>query len=80
MTNMPTPIEKPSPFRDLRPATQTAMKINMIDPGAVRTKMRADAYPGEDPATLRTPDSITDLFVELCAPECERHGDVLRAY
>ncbi len=59
---------------------QTAMKINMIDPGAVRTGMRADAYPGEDPLTLPTPDSVTDLFVELCAPENHRHGDVVRAY
>ena len=58
----------------------TNMKINLIDPGAVRTRMRASAYPGEDPDSVPLPESLTDLFVDLCAPECKRHGEVVRAY
>lgn len=59
---------------------QTDMRINLLDPGATRTGMRAEAYPGEDPETLKTADSITDAFVSLSAAECDRHGEVVRAY
>jgi NAD(P)-dependent dehydrogenase (short-subunit alcohol dehydrogenase family) len=43
----------------------TSVRANLIDPGATRTAMRAKAFPGEDPNTLPTPESITDLFVQL---------------
>jgi NAD(P)-dependent dehydrogenase (short-subunit alcohol dehydrogenase family) len=43
----------------------TTVRANLIDPGATRTAMRAKAFPGEDPATLPTPESITELFVRL---------------
>lgn len=59
---------------------QTAMKINLIDPGATRTDMRAEAYPGEDPETLKPPEALADLFVDLCAPECTMHGELVRGY
>ena len=59
--------------------SETALKINLINPGAVRTAMRADAYPGEDPMTLPTPEDITDVFVELAAVDCKRHGEVINA-
>ena len=57
---------------------QTAMRINLIDPGATRTAMRAEAYPGEDPMTLKVPDDVADLFVDLAEPGCTRHGEVVR--
>lgn len=59
---------------------KTAMRINLLDPGATRTGMRADAYPGEDPATVKPPEDLADAFVDLCSPSCDRHGDVVRAY
>ncbi len=59
---------------------RTNVRANLIDPGAVRTAMRAAAFPGEDPMTLPEPDAITDLFVELAEPACERTGEVVRAY
>ena len=37
---------------------KTDLRINLFDPGAVRTAMRADAVPGEDPMTLPTPEAI----------------------
>ncbi len=43
----------------------TTVRANLIDPGATRTAMRAKAFPGEDPTTLPTPESITDMFVAL---------------
>ena len=57
---------------------QTTMRINLIDPGATRTAMRAAAYPGEDPATLKLPDDIAGLFVDLADSNCTRHGDLIR--
>lgn len=59
---------------------QTNMKINLLDPGATRTSMRAEAYPGEDPATLKTPEDIAGYFVDLAAPECPHHGAIIPAY
>jgi NAD(P)-dependent dehydrogenase (short-subunit alcohol dehydrogenase family) len=59
---------------------ETNMKINLLDPGATRTSMRAEAYPGEDPATLKTPEEISGYFVDLAAPECMHHGKIIPAY
>lgn len=44
---------------------KTNIKIHIIDPGAVRTNMRAEAFPGEDQALLPPPEAITDTFVEM---------------
>jgi NAD(P)-dependent dehydrogenase (short-subunit alcohol dehydrogenase family) len=59
--------------------SETALKINSINPGAVRTSMRAEAYPGEDPMSLPAPEDITDIFVELAEATCLRHGEVVNA-
>ncbi|NKB21871.1 MAG: SDR family NAD(P)-dependent oxidoreductase [Alphaproteobacteria bacterium] len=58
---------------------ETALKINLINPGAVRTSMRADAYPGEDPMALPTAEEITEIFVELAEASCQRHAEILNA-
>lgn len=55
------------------------LKVNLIDPGAVRTAMRAAAMPGEDPMTLPAPEEITDRFVELASDSCQYHGNRLYA-
>lgn len=44
---------------------QTPVKVNIINPGPIRTGMRAKAFPGEDPAKLKTPDDIVPLFLRL---------------
>ncbi|QEX16269.1 oxidoreductase [Hypericibacter terrae] len=54
---------------------KTNLRVNMIDPGRIRTGMRAAAYPGEDPKTLPPPEHVTDLMVELASPECTKHGE-----
>ena len=53
---------------------RTNLKVNIIDPGASATNMRAEAFPGEDPNTLATPDEITDLFVELAEASYDESG------
>ena len=52
------------------------VKANLISPGAIRTKMRALAFPGEDPQSLRSPEEITDAFVELAEAGCQLNGTV----
>ncbi len=59
--------------------SKTPLRVNLIDPGIVRTKLRGAAFPLEDPAKLRAPEDITDPFVELAAAGCARHGELLRA-
>src|SRR3954454_22867838 len=34
----------------------TALRVNLFDPGPIRTRMRATVFPGEDPLTLDTPE------------------------
>ncbi|HEU4650574.1 MAG TPA: SDR family NAD(P)-dependent oxidoreductase [Croceibacterium sp.] len=43
----------------------SSTRVAILDPGATRTQMRAKAYPGEDPATLKTPANVGERVVEL---------------
>ena len=36
----------------------TNLRVNLLTPGPIRTRMRAQAMPGEDPSTLETPDKV----------------------
>ncbi|TQV84201.1 YciK family oxidoreductase [Exilibacterium tricleocarpae] len=47
----------------------TSIRVNSINPGATRTKMRAGAYPAEDPATLKTPAELMGLYLYLMGPD-----------
>jgi NAD(P)-dependent dehydrogenase (short-subunit alcohol dehydrogenase family) len=57
--------------------TKTRVRVNLIDPGIVRTRLRARAFPGEDPACLPPPKSVADAFLALALPECTRNGEIL---
>ena len=41
------------------------IRVAIIDPGATRTDMRAKAYPGEDPETVKQPDVVAERLVGL---------------
>lgn len=58
---------------------KTTLRVNLVDPGVQRTRMRAEAMPGEDPMTLPEPGSIAGTFVELALPSCTRNGEVVDA-
>jgi NAD(P)-dependent dehydrogenase (short-subunit alcohol dehydrogenase family) len=49
----------------------TRVRVNSIDPGAVRTAMRALAYPGEDPGQLPSPDDIVKAYLYLMGAESQ---------
>ncbi|MGR5294881.1 YciK family oxidoreductase [Vibrio mediterranei] len=48
--------------------SDTEIRINAINPGATRTRMREKAYPGEDANTLKTPKDIMPLYLHLMDP------------
>ncbi len=47
------------------------IRTAIVDPGKTRTKMRALAYPGEDPSTLKTPDTVAEKIAALLASDFE---------
>lgn len=55
-------------------------RVYSVNPGATRTPMRAAAAPGEDPATLPSPEDVTPLFLRLAHPAApEPSGSQLEA-
>lgn len=55
----------------------TNVKVNLLSPGPLRTRMRARAFPGEDAMTLDPPDAIAPLIMELLSPACIKNGELL---
>lgn len=55
----------------------TAIRANLLDPGAVRTRMRAEAFPGEDPSGLPDPETLLPTLLRLAAPECSETGQIV---
>ncbi|MBN9558999.1 MAG: SDR family NAD(P)-dependent oxidoreductase [Alphaproteobacteria bacterium] len=55
----------------------SAVRVNLFNPGGVRTAMRARAMPGEDPSTLPRPADIAPVIVDLLSPACARHGELI---
>jgi NAD(P)-dependent dehydrogenase (short-subunit alcohol dehydrogenase family) len=47
----------------------TTVRAVCVDPGAMRTRMRAGAFPGEDPQTVPAPGTIVPLIVDLSRPD-----------
>jgi NAD(P)-dependent dehydrogenase (short-subunit alcohol dehydrogenase family) len=52
----------------------TSLRINLFDPGPIRTRMRASVFPGEDPMTLDTPEQAAEFILPLCAPDWSETG------
>lgn len=58
---------------------KTKVRVNLINPGGTRTDMRTQAMPGEDPETVKAPDVINHLFLELASPACTVNGTMVEA-
>jgi hypothetical protein len=52
------------------------VRANLVNPGPTRTAMRAKAFPGENPNSLRAPDHVAPTFVRLAEPACGDNGKV----
>src|SRR3978361_1811361 len=46
----------------------TAVRVNLFNPGPIRTRMRASVFHGEDPSTLDTPEQAAEFILPMCAP------------
>lgn len=57
--------------------TQTNVKVNMVRPGAVDTKMLSQAYPGGYPGLMRQVDDVVPVFMDLASKECQKHGEIV---
>lgn len=55
----------------------TPVRVNLINPGATRTDMRAKAMPGEDPMSLPSPADLAPLFVKLALPDLKTNGEII---
>ncbi|MCL4790802.1 MAG: YciK family oxidoreductase [Gammaproteobacteria bacterium] len=51
--------------------TQGRIRVNCINPGACRTRMRREAYPGEDPETRPEPAALMGPYLYLIGPAAE---------
>ena len=89
------PAREPRPFWSAYAASKAALealvlsyaaetrrsrvRVNLVDPGPLRTRLRAKAYPGEAPDKVPLPETRTDAFVALADPDCQRHGELIVA-
>jgi NAD(P)-dependent dehydrogenase (short-subunit alcohol dehydrogenase family) len=46
----------------------TNIRVNLFNPGPIRTRMRATIFPGEDPETLDTPEQAAEFILPMCEP------------
>ena len=51
------------------------VKVNLLNPGAIRTAMRAKAMPGEERSNLKRPEDLAPLIVELLSPSSQKNGE-----
>ena len=52
----------------------TPLRVNLFNPGPIRTRMRAAVFPGEDPLTLDTPEQTAEFIVPMCLPSWNESG------
>ena len=54
----------------------TPLRANILNPGPFRTRLRAEAVPGEDPSLLPAPEELSAVFLPLVLPALEAHGEI----
>jgi NAD(P)-dependent dehydrogenase (short-subunit alcohol dehydrogenase family) len=52
----------------------TPIRVNLFSPGPIRTRMRAQVFPGEDPMTLEPPEQVAEFILPMCAPSWTESG------
>ncbi|HTW35636.1 MAG TPA: SDR family NAD(P)-dependent oxidoreductase [Rhizomicrobium sp.] len=55
----------------------TKVKVNLLNPGPLRTRMRAKAFPGEEPESLDPPEAVAPLILGLLSPDCMKNGELV---
>jgi len=57
--------------------SDSSVRVNIVDPGATATAMRAEAYPGEDQANLQRPEDVAEIILRLALPDYEKTGQIV---
>lgn len=57
----------------------STLKVNIFDPGPVRTALRAEAKPAEDPMTVPPPESVVSRLLQLATPDWQQTGQIISA-
>lgn len=57
----------------------TNVRVTLVDPGRVRTRMRTQLMPGEDPQTLPAPEDVAPKILAACAPDWTQTGVLFEA-
>ena len=55
---------------------KTPIRVNLLNPGGTRTRMRAEAMPGEDPSALPSPEEVAEAMLPLCLTHWTGSGEV----
>ena len=53
-----------------------SVRVNLVSPGPVRTEMRKQAFPGEDPMSLPAPEQVAPLFLDVASTACTDNGRI----
>ena len=56
-------------------SAHTAVRVNLYNPGPTRTAMRKEAFPGENPESLSSPEAHAEALIELALPSCTMNGE-----
>jgi NAD(P)-dependent dehydrogenase (short-subunit alcohol dehydrogenase family) len=56
-----------------------ALRVNLVDPGPVATRLRSHAYPGQDPERMARPADVAPAIAALCEAAETRHGALIPA-
>jgi NAD(P)-dependent dehydrogenase (short-subunit alcohol dehydrogenase family) len=54
----------------------TRVRANLLNPGPIRTRLRAQAMPGEDPETVRPPEAVVPDILRMLSPDFTQSGRV----
>jgi NAD(P)-dependent dehydrogenase (short-subunit alcohol dehydrogenase family) len=52
----------------------TAVRANLLSPGPIRTELRVEAWPGEDPSTVPLPEALAPAILSMLSPDFDRNG------
>jgi NAD(P)-dependent dehydrogenase (short-subunit alcohol dehydrogenase family) len=58
---------------------KTNVTANLFNPGRTQTKMRAEAYPGENPNIIKAPEFVAKQLVNLAQQDCNLNGEIITA-
>ena len=56
---------------------QTSLRVNLVDPGPMRTALRFAAFPFEERDKIKPPEDVTEAFVELADETCTANGELV---